>query len=45
MLNGNNNNNTTWQSEDDLKGCEQAVQHFYELNPENPGPPAWAQDS
>jgi len=36
---------TTWQLEDDLKGCERAVQRFHELNPRKPGPPAWAQDS
>jgi len=36
---------TTWQLEDDLKGCERAVQRFHELNPRKPGPPAWAQNS
>ena len=36
---------TTWQLEDDLKGCERAVQRFHELNPGKPGPPVWAQNS
>ena len=29
---------TTWQLEEDLKGCERAIQRFHELNPENPDP-------
>jgi hypothetical protein len=29
---------TTWQLEDELKGCERAVQRFHELNPRKPAP-------
>ena len=35
---------TTWQLEDDLKGCKRAIRRFHELNPRKPGPPVWAQD-
>jgi hypothetical protein len=36
---------TTWQLENDLKGCERAVQLFHERNPSKPGPPAWAKQA
>jgi hypothetical protein len=32
---------TTWQPEDDLKGCEDALRRFHRLHPDKPGPPAW----
>ena len=36
---------TTWQPENDLKGCEQAIQLFHKRNPGKPGPPAWAKQA
>lgn len=31
----------TWQPEEDLKSCPDAVKRFHQQNPSKPGPPAW----